>query len=133
MKQSELIEEYLQFVIKQKPKADTTRLRGYITQSADYFSAHGVETPAETDYTALREYFYTQPNRNGGKLGEDAVQGRVREARNFYVWYAEHGHVESHEQASIAPAEEKGRGRPVKVYSDGETAKRKYRDRKSVV
>ena len=53
----ELIEKYLQELSKENPKADISRLRGYITQSAEYFTRNDIEAPAEKDYDALREYF----------------------------------------------------------------------------
>ena len=120
----ELIEKYLQELLTKDAKTDITRLRGYITQSAEFFSRNGVEVPAEKDYESLREYFTSQPNNNGGTLGEGAVKKRVREARKFYAWKAENHLADM--AACETPAPEKKRGRPKKVYADGEEAKKKY-------
>lgn len=124
----ELIERYLQELSKQNPNTDITRLRGYITQSADYFSREGVAVPDEKNYEALREYFTAQPNNKGGTLGENAVSKRVKEARNFYAWCEKHKQDPPSDMAACdtpAPVEKK-RGRPKKIYADGEEEKTKY-------
>ena len=125
----ELIERYLQELSKQNPNTDITRLRVYITQSADYFSREGVAVPDEKDYEALRDYFTAQPNNKGGTLGENAVSKRVSEARKFYAWCGTHKPAEISEHdtpADMAAPAEKKRGRPKKIYADGEEAKKKY-------
>ena len=121
----ELIEKYLQELSKKNPKADISRLRGYITQSAEYFTRNDIEAPAEKDYEALREYLTSQPNNKGGTLGENAVSKRVSEARKFYAWKAENPLADMAAYDTPALVEKK-RGRPKKIYADGEEAKKKY-------
>lgn len=122
----EHIERYLQELSNENPNTEITRLRGYITQSVEYFTRARVAVPDEKDYESLREYFSAQPNNTGGTLGEGAVSKRVREARKFYAWYETHKHTPADMAACETPAPvEKRRGRPKKIY-DGEEDKHKY-------
>ena len=121
----ELIEKYLQELSKKNPKADISRLRGYIAQCAEYFTRNDIEAPTDDYYEALRDYLTSQPNNKGGTLGENAVSKRVSEARKFYAWKAENPLADMAAYDTPALVEKK-RGRPKKIYADGEEAESLY-------
>lgn len=121
----ELIERYLREVIAGNPKADISRMRTYITQCAEYFSDNGIEAPADDDYGSLREYLASQPNGKGATLEGNAVSKRVSEAKKFYAWKSSKKFSDMAVCYTPATAHTR-RGRPKKIYADGEQAKKKY-------